>query len=110
MSAPGRAAATSRMSWQGNLSLDYRLGEERTLVRDRHDGPLRVLESLHPEGPHVCHSVLVHPPGRIVGGDALTIVISLEPGAHPLGIQAFMPMLAILSSQHEAQYSRLFRS
>jgi urease accessory protein len=24
--------------------------------------------------------------------------------------QAFTPMLAILSSQHEAQYSRLFRS
>jgi urease accessory protein len=24
--------------------------------------------------------------------------------------QAFSPMLAILSSQHEAQYSRLFRS
>ena len=26
------------------------------------------------------------------------------------GMQSFAPMLAILSSQHEAQYSRLFRS
>jgi urease accessory protein len=26
------------------------------------------------------------------------------------GRQAFTPMLAILSAQHEAQYSRLFRS
>ncbi len=72
------------MSWQGSLSLDYRLDDERTLVHDRHEGPLRVLKSLHPEGPRVCHSVLVHPPGGIVGGDALTIAITLEPGAHAL--------------------------
>jgi urease accessory protein len=32
--------------------------------------------------------------------------IALEPAAR----QAFMPMLAILSAQHESQYSRLFRS
>ena len=28
----------------------------------------------------------------------------------PGGVQAFAPMLAILSARHEAQYSRLFRS
>ena len=30
--------------------------------------------------------------------------------AVPLGRQTFSPMLAILSAQHETQYSRLFRS
>jgi urease accessory protein len=32
--------------------------------------------------------------------------LALAPGAQ----QAFSPMLAILSAQHEVQYSRLFRS
>ena len=72
------------MSWQGSLSLDYRLSDERTRVHDRHDGPLRVLKSLYPEDPRICHSVLVHPPGGIVGGDALTIAVALGPDAHAL--------------------------
>jgi urease accessory protein len=71
------------MSWRGSLALDYRERDGRTTVRDRHEGPLRVLRALHPEG-GICHSVLVHPPGGIVGGDALSIAISLAAGAHAL--------------------------
>jgi urease accessory protein len=72
------------MGWHGALALRYSRHDERTLVRDRHDGPLRVLKSLHPEGAEVCHSVLVHPPGGIVGGDRLAIEIDVEAGAHAL--------------------------
>ena len=76
------------MAWQGSLSLDYRSdevhGAMRTTVRDRHDGPLRVLASLYPEAPAVCHNVLVHPPGGLVGGDVLDIAVTLAPGAHAL--------------------------
>ncbi|HEY2187182.1 MAG TPA: urease accessory protein UreD [Caldimonas sp.] len=71
------------MAWRGSLVLDYHERDGRTIVRDRHDGPLRVLRALHPEG-GVCHSVLVHPPGGIVGGDALSIAISLAAGSHAL--------------------------
>ena len=71
------------MGWRGSLALDYRVVDTRTVVRDRHDGPLRVLRSLHPEG-GVCHSVLVHPPGGMVGGDHLSIDVRLEPGTHAL--------------------------
>ena len=71
------------MGWRGSLALDYRLGDGRTVARDRHDGPLRVLRALYPEG-GVCHSVLVHPPGGVVGGDELAIEITLEAGAHAL--------------------------
>ena len=61
------------MAWHGSLALDYRQRDgAHDSVHDRHDGPLRVLRALHPEG-GVCHSVLVHPPGGIVGGDALAI-------------------------------------
>jgi urease accessory protein len=76
------------MAWHGSLRLDYRRemldGDARTLVLDRHDGPLRVLASLYPEQRSVCHNVLVHPPGGLVGGDALTISATLAPGAHAL--------------------------
>jgi urease accessory protein len=72
------------MGWRGTLALEYRRDGERTLVHDRHDGPLRVLRSLHPEGAGVCHSVLVHPPGGIVGGDVLEIEITVGADAHAL--------------------------
>ena len=76
------------MAWAGSLALDYRCdvvhGAPRTVLHDRHDGPLRVLASLYPEAPAVCHNVLVHPPGGLVGGDALRIDLNLADGAHAL--------------------------
>ena len=76
------------MAWRGSLALAYRCeplaGAPRTVLHDRHDGPLRVLASLYPEAPAVCHSVLVHPPGGLVGGDDLSIELTLAPGAHAL--------------------------
>ena len=76
------------MAWHGTLALDYRkdalYGAARTVVHDRHDGPLRVLASLYPEGGTVCHNVLVHPPGGLVGGDDLRIAVSVAEGAHAL--------------------------
>jgi urease accessory protein len=76
------------MTWRGRLELAYRLsrdaGGDRTVLLDRHDGPLRVLKSLYPESPRVCHSVLVHPPGGIVGGDVLEIDATLAANTHAL--------------------------
>jgi urease accessory protein len=72
------------MGWHGHLQLDYRRAGDRTVVHDRHEGPLRVLRSLYPEAPSICHSVLVHPPGGVAGGDMLAIEANVEPGAHAL--------------------------
>ena len=47
----GLISAGAPMSWHGSLALDYRLSDERTLVHDRHDGPLRVLKGFHPGRP-----------------------------------------------------------
>jgi urease accessory protein len=74
------------MAWHARLNLDYRAdaATRGTRLDFRHDGPLRILKSLFPEGPEVCHSVLVHPPGGLVGGDTLTVDLDIAPGAHGL--------------------------
>ena len=61
------------MTWHARLQLDYTLEAERCVLRHQHSGPLRILQSLYPEGDSVCHNVLVHPPGGLVGGDTLDI-------------------------------------
>lgn len=70
------------MSWHAHLALNYRARQEKTALHFLHDGPLRVLKSLYPEGPGICHNVLVHPPGGLVGGDVLDIAVQVERGAH----------------------------
>lgn len=75
--------------WAGRLALDWRSqpwqgDRRRTVLASRHEGPLRVLASLYPEAPAVCHNVILHPPGGIVGGDTLRIDATLAEGAHAL--------------------------
>ena len=70
------------MGWHGHLTLDYRRDGDTTQALDRHHGPLRVLQRLYPEGPGICHHVLVHPPGGMVGGDTLDIDVTLAEGSH----------------------------
>lgn len=72
------------MTWYAQLSLDYSTEQHRTVARHTHLGPLRVLRSLYPEGDAVCHNVLVHPPGGLVGGDTLDICIAASGTAHGL--------------------------
>jgi len=57
------------------------------------------------------------PLGQSAGQRVLSLLLDAIPVAvdHAIGLaagsrQAFLPMLAILSAQHESQYSRLFRS
>jgi urease accessory protein len=72
------------MTWHAALSLHYTREADRTLARFAHNGPLRVLQSLYPEGPAICHTVIVHPPGGLVGGDSLALDFSVGEGAHGL--------------------------
>lgn len=72
------------MTWHAQLQLDYQRLAERTVVHHHHSGPLRVLQSLYPEGEAVCHNVLVHPPGGLVGGDTLDITVVAHEHSHAL--------------------------
>lgn len=71
--------------WQARIALDYRFsGGRSVLARREHVGPLRVQKALYPEGDAVCHTLLLHPPGGIAGGDALQADIAAADGAHAL--------------------------
>ena len=72
------------MTWLARLDLDYTLEAERSVARYLHQGPLRILQSLYPEGDAVCHNVLVHPPSGLVGGDTLDMHVTVGPDAHGL--------------------------
>ena len=72
------------MTWHAALSLDYLNEDHRTVARYLHSGPLRILKSLYPEGDAICHNVLVHPPGGLVGGDTLEITVNVGAGSHGL--------------------------
>jgi urease accessory protein len=72
------------MTWHASLQLDYRLEADRTVARHQHKGPLRLLQSLYPEGHSICHNVLVHPPGGLVGGDTLDVSVTAGDRAHGL--------------------------
>lgn len=70
-------------SWLAKLSLSY----ERTpigtvLKRSLHEGPLRVQKALYPEGDDICHTVIIHPPAGIAGGDTLDIQVSVGKDSH----------------------------
>lgn len=72
------------MTWHAKLDIDYQVESARTVARHQHTGPLRVLQSLYPEGDAICHNVLVHPPGGLVGGDTLDISVAASGNAHGL--------------------------
>lgn len=80
------------MVWNASLTLDYTRQGGRiegqqdgcTVARFLHSGPLRILQSLYPEGAGICHNVIVHPPGGLVGGDRLDVQVSVGGDAHGL--------------------------
>jgi urease accessory protein len=69
--------------WQASLSLRFADDQGTTrLVERSHQGPLLVQKPLYPEGERVCHAIIVHPPGGVVGGDELTITSRVGNKAH----------------------------
>ena len=85
MSADARRQAQTSCGWQARLGLAcaVRLGASR-IVRSQHAGPLSLQKALYPEGPEVCHCIVLHPPGGVAGGDRLEIEVRVEPGARLL--------------------------
>lgn len=78
-------SATGFPVWTARLDLGYtRRGEHTLLSQRQHHGPLRVQKPLYPEGPQVCHTLLLHPPSGLAGGDELAIHAGLDEGCQVL--------------------------
>ena len=61
-------------SWKAELDLRFATSSGRSFLDKKHsNGPLVVQKPLYPEGPEVCHAIVVHPPGGIAGGDELVV-------------------------------------
>lgn len=71
--------AVKSVGWNALLALGYECAADKTiLARRRHHGPLVVQKPLYPEGGEVCHTIVLHPPGGIAGGDSLEIRATLD--------------------------------
>ena len=77
--------AVALRTWDAALDLEYATRGGRTVLARRSSrGPLAVQKPLYPEGDPVCHTIVLHPPGGIAGGDRLSITVNLQTGAHAL--------------------------
>jgi urease accessory protein len=77
--------SNTKTEWQGSLELAYADDQGKTrLVRDRITSPLKVQRPFYPEGQRVCHTVVLHTAGGIVGGDRLSQTIHLQENAQAL--------------------------
>jgi urease accessory protein len=71
--------------WQGCLNLRYGQRKGHTqLAYAEAQAPFKIQRPFYPEGERVCHSVILHTAGGIVGGDRLILDIQLDPGSHVL--------------------------
>jgi urease accessory protein len=71
--------------WLGIVKLDYKKKGQKTLVNSAYSqAPLKIQRPFYPEGETICHSVLLHTAGGMVGGDRLSQTINLQPETHSL--------------------------
>ncbi|MTJ06782.1 MULTISPECIES: urease accessory protein UreD [unclassified Anabaena] len=70
----------SSQNWHGKLNLVYAKRHDATqLIYNHNQAPFKVQRPFYPEGQGVCHSVILHTAGGVVGGDRLSSDIHLQP-------------------------------
>lgn len=72
-------------NWTGTLTIDYgRVNGQTQVLNAYAQAPLKLQRSFYPEDPTVCHSVVLHTAGGVVGGDRLHTQLTLAPHSHAL--------------------------
>jgi urease accessory protein len=71
-------------NWQGDMDLRFQRQGENTILKHSYaHAPLKIQRPFYPE-PNICHAVILHSAGGMVGGDRLTYQIKLEPDSQAL--------------------------
>jgi urease accessory protein len=71
--------------WHGSLNLVYsHLQGATKITHSQVQAPLKIQRAFYPEGPNICHSIVLHTAGGIVGGDRLSQNIHLQANTHSL--------------------------
>lgn len=71
--------------WQGHLDIVYRKHQQKTQVASVYaQAPFKVQRPFYPENEAICHTVILHTAGGMVGGDRLRQKIHLEADCHSL--------------------------
>jgi urease accessory protein len=71
--------------WLGRLEMEFVHRNGETIVsRSLMQAPLKMQRPFYPEGRGVCHGVMLHTAGGVVGGDRLHTQVVLHPGAQVL--------------------------
>ncbi len=71
--------------WQGQLRLVYAKKSDSTyLTHAYHHAPFKIQRSFYPEGKSICHNIILHTAGGMVGGDRLSTDIHLHPHSQVL--------------------------
>ncbi|MGK7931058.1 MAG: urease accessory protein UreD [Microcystaceae cyanobacterium] len=71
--------------WHGKLQLTYDYNAPQTRITHQYaQAPFKIQSPFYPEDPSICHSVILHTAGGMVGGDRLSQTLSLHPNANAL--------------------------
>lgn len=71
--------------WAGELELEFvKRNQQTVLTRSYTVAPWKIQRSLYPEGEEICHCILLHTAGGLVGGDRLSAKIHLQPHTQAL--------------------------
>ncbi|TAE55117.1 MAG: urease accessory protein UreD [Nostocales cyanobacterium] len=72
-------------SWHGKLNLVYAPRQNSTqLIYNHSQAPLKIQRPFYPEDEKICHSVILHTAGGVVGGDRLSAEIHLQANSQAL--------------------------
>ncbi len=95
-------------SWHGKLELDFANSDGTTQISHSYSqAPWKLQRPFYPEGDRVCHSVLLHTAGGMVGGDRLTANITLGEHTHALITTAAAAKIYRSSGQESQQITQI---
>ena len=80
-----KTTVSSSNSWHGKLNLVYAHRQGKTvIIEQQNQAPLKVQRPFYPEGQEICHSIILHTAGGVVGGDRLSCDFDLQPNSQAL--------------------------